>query len=214
MPFGQDAPIVLPKQLKRYYEGTLWSTWRYADTTAVANTVNRLFSVAIGATGQGFGAALSLAETNLLEQSRIPTGQAYTVYAVAAEPRYDDNANPSRMDIANLQLNSLFRWFLLNTTIEMAPLNLIGQGGGISGGTADTGAVEGGAGGARVFLNSGFGQVWTYDTLAVLLPASTTFNVEHVWGANATAVDGGLTAADLLVRCSLLGSTMTAVPVG
>jgi len=207
--------MVLPKALKRYYEGVIWSTFRYTAGQAVAGTSNNhLFSVPISQTGQGFATALSISETNQLEASRIPTGQAFTVYAVAAEPRYDDTACVSRADLASLQTFSVLRWLFLNTTIDIGPLNLIGQAGGISGSTADTGAAEGGAGGSRIVLNSGFGQCWTYDTLAVLLPSSTTFTMAHVWGATAPVIDGGSTTANLFMRCSLLGTTMTDVPAG
>jgi len=190
------------------------TAFRYANAAPVATTDNRLFTTPIGQVGQGLAVAATISETNQLEASRIPTGQAFTVYAVAAEPRNQDTSAVVRADLANLQTFSVLRWLFLNTTIDIGPLNLIGQAGGISGSTADTGAVEGGAGGSRIALNSGFGQCWTYDTLAVLLPSSTTFSMAHVWGGGGLPIDGGLTAANLLLRVSLLGTTMTAVPTG
>lgn len=212
--YGQEAPFVLPKALKRYYEGVIWSSYQYTDGQAVAGTSNaRLFSAALGESGQGFP-SMSISECNQLESNRIPTGQAFTVYAVAAEPRNSDASQPTRAALASLQYFSVLRWLLLNTTIDIGPLNLIGQAGGISGTTADTGAADGTAGGARVVLNSGFGQCWTYDTLAILLPSSTTFSMGHVWGDNAPVIDGGPTEANLILRISLLGTTMTAVPTG
>lgn len=213
--YGQEAPFVLPKALKRYYEGVLWSTLRYANAAAVAGTQNNLFfSTPLGMNGQGFTVPLSISETNISQAGMIPVGQAFTVYAVAAEPRYNDNASVCREDMNNLQYYSALVWKFLNTEIPIGPLNLIGQAGGLSGATADTGAAEGGTGGSRFWINSGFGQCWTYDTLAVLLPAASQFNVAQVWGSGASTIDGGITTADLFVRVSLIGTTMTAIPVG
>ena len=212
--FHQQAPMRLPTELKRYYEGDLWSTFYFANAAATASTSNRLFSTPIGQQGQGFPAQLSQAETNLREAGRVPSGFAFTVRSLAIEPKYDDNFGIVRADLLNIQFYSVLSWSFLNTDIEVAPIQLIGAGGGIFGSTADTGAAEGGLGGSRTILNNGAGQVWNYSSLAVLLPANTTFNMILGFGTNATVIDGGSSNANLLARLHLLGMTTTAIPVG
>lgn len=212
--YGQQAKMVLPKDLKRYYEGAFWSSFFFADTTALADVKADYFVTPEGQQGQGFGASLSKAETNMQESGRIPTGLALTCRSIACEPFYQNNNPMVHADLKNLQSHSVLTWKMLNTEIDIAPISLIGQGGGIFGSTADTGAVEGGAGGSRVIINNGSGQVWTYELLHVLLPSSTTFRVTQKFGSNAAAVDGGINNADLIVRLSLLGMVTTAVPVG
>lgn len=211
---GQQAPMRLPTELKRYYEGDLWSTFYFANAAALASTSNRLFSTPIGQQGQGFPAQLTQAETNLREAGRVPSGFAFTVKSVAVELKYDDNWGVVRTDILNTQMYGVVSWSFLNTDIEIAPIQLIGAGGGVFGSTADTGAADGGNGGSRTVLNNGAGQVWNYSSLAVLLPANTTFNLIAGFGAGATVVDGGANSSNLLLRLHLLGMTTTAVPVG
>lgn len=214
MPFHQQAPMRLPTELKRYYEGDLWSTFRFANAAATASTTNRLFSTPIGQQGQGFAAQLSLSDTNLREAGRVPSGFAFTVRSLAVEPKYQDNWGITRADLLNVQFYGVLSWSFLNTDIEVAPVQLIGGGGGIFGSTADTGAAEGALGGSRIVLNNGAGQVWNYSSLAVLLPASTTFNLILSFGAGATVVDGGINNSAMLVRAHLLGMTTTAIPIG
>lgn len=70
-----DVPFDQPKSLFRFGETTIWSSFMFQGGTAVANSTNRLFSVARGSTGQGFGNALSIAETSLKEAGRVPSGK-------------------------------------------------------------------------------------------------------------------------------------------
>jgi hypothetical protein len=212
---GQQAPMRLPTQLKRSYEGSLWSTYRYTDGQAVAGTnTNLFFSTPLGGQGQGHAAALSISETNIAEASRIPTGVAFTVRALAFEIKYDDAWEPTRADVRNFQYSSVLSWKFPNTEIDVAPVQLVGEGGGIFGaGTADTGALEG-VGGSRIAFANGLGQTWVYDSLAIILPASQQFNVRQSWGANAIAIDGGRNDSNIYARLSLLGMISTAIPVG
>lgn len=213
MAFGQQAPMVLPKDLKRYYEGAFWSSFFYQDGAALADRADRLFVTPQGQQGQGFSSSLSKAETNMVESGRIPTGLALTVRAIALDPYYQTAVPMVYGMLKNLQAHALLEWSMLNTTIDVAPIALIGSGGGIYGSTADTGGVDG-TGGSREALNNGAGQVWSYDQLHILLPSSTTFSVVLRFGGDAQVVDGGPTNADLIVRCHLLGMVTTAVPVG
>ncbi len=212
--FGQHARMRLPTEVKRYYEGDLWSTFFIADAAATANSENELYTTPKGATGQGFPAALSIAETNVREGGRIASGLAYTVRQVAIEPYYDDNFSIVRADIQNLHANCVPVWSFLNTEVEIAPVSIVGQGGGIFGSTADTGAADGGSGGSRIILNNGAGQTWIYHELPVLLPANTTFSLKLKFGSSGQVVDGGSNNSNLLIRSHLIGVATSAVPQG
>lgn len=212
--WGQQAGMRLPTEVRRYFEGDLWSAFFFTNGAATANTTNEVFTTRLGQQGQGFPAALSIAETNMREAGRIASGLAYTVRQVAIEPQYDDCFGVVRADMINLQLNCVPIWSFLNTEVEIAPVSLVGQGGGIFGSTADTGAAEGGLGGTRFFINNGAGQTWVYHELPVLLPANTTFSVRLRFGASAVVINGGTNASDLIVRTHLIGVATSAVPQG
>jgi hypothetical protein len=207
------APMQLPKTIVRIGEQAIWSTQQYADAQAMARNEDILFSTPQNGTGQGFAAPLSLAETNLREASRIPGGYAFTVQAIALQTYYSDQFAIVRADIANLVNNCVPQWSFLQVRIEIAPAQLIGAGGGVYGDTADTGAAEGGAGGSRIALNNGNGQVWVYRSHPVALPANSTYNIVLSWGANASAVDGGSNNSSQNVRCVLLGTFESAIPI-
>lgn len=214
VPGQAQAGMELPKSVVRIGEQAIWSTQAYADTTALGGQQNKLFSTAQGAVGQGFGGGLSLAETNLKEAGRIPGGYAFDVFAISGYTYYT-NQNPIvGADIRNFVNNCVGVWDFLQTQIEVAPFALIGAGGGVFGDTADTGAAEGGAGGSRINLNNGNGQLWVYRTYPVMLPANTTFGFLLQWGVNATTVDGGANNSTQAVRVAFLGRFRTALAVG
>ena len=213
--FGQQAGMRLPTEVQRYYESALWSTQLYADATALAGRASdSLFGTRKGGNGNGFAASLTIAETNMDEAGRIASGLAFTTRQVACEVRYTDNFPMCHMDLANVQKNLVLTWSFLNTFVHIAPVNLIGQGGGIFGTTADTGAADGANGGSRTILNNGAGQTWIYHELPVLLPANTTFSVQLQWGGLATAVDGGVNNSAMEIRGSLIGVATSAIPEG
>ena len=211
---GGRAPFDVPKNVIRTGEQALWSAYYYADAFAVAQRTDTLFAAQQGQVAQGWPTAMSYAETNMQEASRIPGGQAYDVYAIAVQPYYVDNRGLVRAELANLQNHAAILWSFLQTVIDVAPIQLIGSGGGIYGDTADTGAAEGGAGGSRVALNNGPGHLWVYQNNPVILPAHGTFNIFLRWGANALVIDGGAGNSALSVRVVLLGMYQSAIPVG
>lgn len=211
--FGQQAGLRLPTEITRYYEGALWSSYYFADGAALSGTEQDLFSDKVGSQGGNFPNPLSLGETNLPESGRIANGLAFTVRQIALEPRYADNWPMPRAEIANIQKNCVVRWFFLNSFIDVAPGSLIGQGGGIFGSTADTGAACG-VGGSRTVLNSGAGQTWIYHELPVLLPAGQSFTVKYRWGTQATVVDGGRNDSALILRTLLIGIATSALAEG
>jgi len=213
------APMALPKNVVRIGEQAVWSSQRYQDGAALANTEDRIFTTPRGQVGQGFAAALTIAETSLKEGGRIPGGYAFSVDALALHAYYlgGDAAGIFPIvgaDLRNLQANCVLSWDFLQTRIEIAPAVLIGAGGGIFGSTADTGAVDGGAGGSRIALNHGAANVWIYRRNPVMLPADATFAVVYQWGANAAVVDGGSNASAMILRTHLLGQFETAIAVG
>ena len=210
---AQLAPMNLPKSLVRIGEQAIWSTQQYADGATIARNEDTLFSTPKNATGQGFAAPLSLAETNLVEASRIPGGYAYTVQAIAIQTYYADQWAIVRADVANLVNNCVPLWAFLQVRIEIAPAQLMGAGGGVYGDTADTGGADGGSGGSRTALNNGNGQVWVYRNHPVALPAGSTYNLVLAWGANASVVDGGANNSAQNVRAVLLGTFESAIPV-
>jgi len=69
------VPLEMPKSLFRFGETSIWSTYNFNGATAVANSQFRLFTTPIGQTGQGFTNSLSIAETNLKEGGRVPSGK-------------------------------------------------------------------------------------------------------------------------------------------
>jgi len=208
----------LPKQIVRIGEQTLWSSYRWADGQALANTSVEIFKLAIGGQGQGFAAALTVAETNLREGGRIPGGYSYNVEAIALHPyalggNTATNVNPLvGNDMRNIHANLVLAWRFLQTEIDIAPAVLIGAGGGAFGDTADTGAADGG-GGSRTMINNGNGQLWLYRRHPVMLPANATFAINYKWGGGAVVVDGGGDNYALILRTSLLGVFETAIAV-
>ena len=205
------APMDIQKNIVRIGEQAFWSSQRYPDAAVVANANDRVFVTPRGQVGQGFPASLSLPETNLRETSRIPSSYAYDVEAIAVQPYYFDNFPIVGADIRNLLNHCVILWDFIQSQIEIAPVSLIGAGGGIFGATADTGAVEGASGGSRTMLNNGNGQLWVYRRHPVLLPSNSTFGLLLSWGSGALVVDGGANNSALIVRLILLGRFQVAI---
>ena len=210
---AMNAPMQLPKAVRRIGEQAFWSSQRHLNAVALTLNQTRLFQTPLGGTGQGFGAPLTLAETNLREGSRIPASFAFTCDAVALQAFNQDSSPIVYQDIANVTNQAVLSWFFTQTQFEIAPVSLIGAGGGVFGATADTGGADG-ALGSRIALNNGNGQLWVYRQMPVLLPSNSTFTLLLDFGVNAIAPDGGPTAANLITRCCLLGRFQTAIAIG
>jgi len=214
LPGQGEAGMELPKAVVRVGEQAMWSTQQLANAAATASTQNRLFTVQRGQTGQGFGAGLSLPETSLKEAGRVPGGYAYDVFAIACQPYYPDQWSVVSADLNNILNNGVLSWDFLQTIIDVAPIQLIGAGGGAFGDSADTGAAEGGLGGSRINLNNGNGQLWIYRLHPVMLSANATFAMVITWGVAATVIDGGTNNSALNIRICLMGRFKTAIAVG
>jgi len=220
---GALASLELPKMIQRASESPLWSTYNLGATGAplvLANKTYKVFAVALDQAGQGWTNSLTYPETNIKEAGRIPSGAGYGVYGIAGQLYTVDTTGtttytPTATDLWNVTSNCVLQWNMLDTVIDICPLNLAGAGGGVFGSTADTGAAYGSGNGSQVSLNNGAGQVWIYQFLPVLLPASTTFGVNLVFGQFAAPVNvNGQSGVNLALRIVLLGTRRTAIPVG
>lgn len=210
---GGPPPVSfdLPKNVYRFGEQTLWSTLFLAQGAAVANGVNRVFTTPLGQQGQGFGAALSIAETNLKEGGRIPSGIAFDAFGISVSVAHSalagdtgaiatpiDTAN-NIGDLNNVITNSVLTWDFTQTQVDVCPTNLAGAGGGVFGALA-----AGGTNAAAQFgsLQNGNGSVWLYRKHPVALPGNSTFSMLIRFGSRAPAI--GATGS-VAVRVVLLG---------
>jgi len=214
---GGAAPMELPKAIVRIGEQSLWSSYSWAVNTGLAKQTGKVFSVQLGGSGQGFADPLSVAETNLQEAGRVPSGYSFAVAGIACQwyrATTADNADAVPFfgnDVRQVLANAVLQWAFLQSRIEIAPCYLVGAGGGAFGFTADTGDAEGN----RSQVSVGNGQVWIYQNSPVLLPSNTTFGMEIQWGGLAgmfqTTGSGGATNK-VISRVCLLGQFTSAIP--
>lgn len=226
-PRGSDGvpsvPQDAPKAMFRYGEQSIWSTQAFDGGAAVAGQPFRLFSTQGGQAGQGYQLGLSLAETNLKLPGQVPGGVAYDVFGVSAQVLHSsvDDADTAAFNrpcitpsdignLTNILNNGVFSWDFTQTTVQIAPLMLIGAGGGEFGAVATSQNQE------RIgAMNNGNGSVWLYRTYPVALPGTTVFGIVLQFGTRAAAMlavanGGGATA----VRCVLLGYYKNVIEIG
>ena len=199
------VPLELPKDVVRVGEQALWSTQLIAAATPQGNQTYRLFSTALGATGQGY-TPMTLAETNIKEGGRIPAGLAYDTYGVACVVKGTAVAPAAVGNVIQAYNHSVLSWDFLATQIDIAPTALIGAGGGVFGVSSDAAS----AATAGPYLNNGSGGLWVYRRHPVALPANTTFNILLKYGATA----GNSQATDYAMQVVLVGSYRQAVEIG
>ena len=207
-----QMPLDAPKQLFRYGEQSIWSSQFHAGAAAIVNGTFRLFTTPQGQQGQGYAAGLSIAETNLKEGGRIPNGVAYDVFGIALQPAHFGQAGDTQTagqpvdttveigDLTNILANGVATWDFTQTTVDVAPLTLIGAGGGVFGAiaaatTAASTTIQIGN------MNNGAGSVWLYRKYPIALPGNTTFAMLLRYGSRAPAI--GTNAIEL--RFVLLG---------
>jgi len=220
-PVGAGAPPVpfeQPKSLYRFGELALWSTFYFPGATALANSVNRLFTTPRGQVGQGFTQGMTLAETSLKEGGRVPAGVAYDVFGVSAQllksaAATDAVGNTLAApidtaveigDLVNIQNNGILQWNFTQTTVDICPVYLAGSGGGTGGSISTGNAADLGN------LNNGFGQIWMYRKHPVALPGNSTFAIELTFGSRAAAIS----ANSVAVRVALLGYYKNVIEIG
>lgn len=217
-----NIQMQLPKNLYRFGEISLYSTYGFVSSGGavnIANSSNRVFTTQLGGTGQGFTGALTVTETNLKEAARVPTGQAYDIYGVAAQPMRLTLSGSSELlttpitdaalatsGLASVVNNGVLAWDYTQSKVYICPLMLAGAGGGIFGAVADsTGNTVGS-------LNNGNGGIWAYRANPVALPSSTTFGVLIEFGSRAGSI--GAANVGLAIRIVLLGFYKSAIEVG
>jgi len=218
-----DIPFDQPKSLFRFGETSIWSSFMFQGGTAIANSVNRLFSVARGSSGAGFTGALTIAETSLKEAGRVPSGVAYDVFGLACQIEKASTTDDSGTigapidtdatigDLLNIQANGVLSWDFTQTVVEICPVSLAGAGGGAFGSIA---VADGGVTPAAVsnvgHMNNGNGQVWMYRKHPVALPGNTTFAVNLSFGSRAAAISTN----SVVVRIVLLGYYKNIIEIG
>lgn len=216
-----QVPFEQPKNLFRYGEQSLWSSQRHAATAPLANGTFRLFTTPLGQVGQGFSTGLTIAETSLKEGGRIPAGVAFDAYGISclvAGAVTNANLTPNFQiasavntaelitDLVNVQNNGVLTWDFVQTQVDIAPLHLIGAGGGAFGSISTTqNATSSGA------LNNGAGSIWMYRKHPISLPGNSTFSVLLRYGAAAAPVGG---TNDLVLKVALFGYYKTAIEIG
>jgi len=218
------VPQHQPSNLFRFGEITLYSSFAFG-VGALANTSNRLFATPLGQTGQGWGVALTVAETNLKEAGRIPSGQAYDVFGVAGQVMAWDATNDQMdapfnvngaaggatlglvSDLQNVINNGILVWDFTQTQVYICPLMLAGAGGGAFG------AISQNAAGANSgSMGNGNGGIWMYRRHPVALPGNSTFAVLVQFGSRASII--GANPAGIAVRVVLLGYYKSVIELG
>jgi hypothetical protein len=215
----QPVPPVsfdLPKNVYRFGEQTLWSTLFIAQGAAIANGTFRLFTTPLGQQGQGFGAGLSIAETNLKEGGRIPSGIAFDCFGISASVAHSNNATDDGSanaalsfpidtavrigDLNNVISNGVIVWDFTQTAVEVCPVNLAGAGGGVFGALA---ATSGAAAAQQIgSMQNGNGSVWLYRKHPVALPGNSTFSIVLRFGSRAPVIGA---EGSIAIRVVLLG---------
>lgn len=218
-----SVPFEQPKNLFRYGEQTLWSTQLHAgngaSAVALANGTYRLFTTPLGQVGQGFTNSLTIGETNLKEGGRIPSGIAYDVFGVACQIGRATSTGDSALGDANssadsirilseIQTNGILSWDFTQTQVDIAPIQLIGAGGGAFGSvsvTSNTATTVGN-------LNNGAGSVWLYRKHPVALPGQSTFSILLRYGSRMGSLASGQDSA--FVKVVLLGYYKNVIEIG
>lgn len=219
------VPFTQPRNVFRYGEISIWSSQLLAAGTAIANTQNRLFTVAQSQQGQGFTNALTITETNLKEGGRVPAGVAYDVFGVATQVMFTTSTadagtisqsavvngaagNNLSGAITNIVNNGVLSWDFTQTQVDICPVMLAGAGGGVFGvaATADSGTPVTVGG-----LSNGNGSIWMYKKHPVALPGTSTFAILLRFGSRAAAIPA---AQGAVVRVVLLGLYKNIIEIG
>ena len=203
------VPLQQPMNLFRFGEQTIWSTLQLA-AVAPASSTNRLFTTPIGQQGQGLTAAASIAETNLKEGGRVPSGVAYDVFGVSCHIQSGAAGNVPLDtqaligDLINVQNNGVLSWDFTQTVVDIAPVLLCGAGGGAFG------AVSQNAAGANSgHMNNGNGAIWMYRKHPVALPGNSTFSIVLRFGSQAPAL-----SQITKIKVTLLGYYKNVIEIG
>lgn len=219
-----NVPFQQPKNLFRYGEITIWSTQLLTGASTIANASFRLFSVPLSSAGQGFSSSLSIGETSQKEAGRVPSGLAFDIYGVSALVGKGNGADDTASNFAlnapintdalvtellNIQQNAVLSWDFTQSIVDIAPLHLIGAGGGAFGavGVSTTNAttqVDTG------HMNNGAANIFLYRRHPVSLPGGTTFSILLRFGSRAADVGTNAT----FVKVALFGFYKNVIEIG
>ena len=220
------VPFSQPKNLFRYGETTIWSTQLLTGASVIANSTFRLFSVPLSSSGQGFQSSLTIAETSQKEAGRVSNGLAFDIYGVSAlvgkGSAADDsvagfamnapiNTNALVTELLNIQQNAVLSWDFTQTIVEIAPLHLIGAGGGAFGAVGV--ALDNQAAATQAdtgHMNNGAANIFLYPRHPVSLPGGTTFSILLRFGSRAANV--GANAS--FVKVALFGFYKNVIEIG
>ena len=218
-----SVPFEQPKNLYRYGEQTIWSTQLHTAAAAIANGSFRLFTTPLGQVGQGFSNALSIGETSLKEGGRIPAGIAYDVFGIACQIGKAENSETAGTvallgapldtqaeinQLVSMQTEGVLSWDFTQTQVDIAPIEMIGAGGGTFGSVGVTGN---GAPTTSGNLNNGAGSVFLYRKHPVALPGNSTFSILLRYGSRASAIPAG---QDFFVKVILMGYYKNVIEIG
>jgi len=201
---GQGG-FAIPSGIQRLAEQGLHSSFRFPAAAAISGTVPRLFSVQLGAVGQGFAQQLSISETNQQIANQAPGDETYEISALACEIYGATNVAPLVGDIRLLQRLGVFRWEFGSVLIDIAPLSMVGSGSGIFGMTADTGTPVTAA-------NNGNGTLWMYQSVVISVPSTQRFALLLALGTAGQAA-GLAPTAETHIRVTAFNLSRSAVPV-
>jgi hypothetical protein len=217
-----SVPFEQPKNLFRYGEQTLWSTQLHAGAAgavSLANGTFRLFTTPLGQVGQGFTNSLTIAETSLKEGGRVPAGIAYDVFGIACQIGRATSTGDSALGDANstadsvrilseIQTNGILTWDFTQTQVDIAPINLIGAGGGAFGSVSISSEPQGTIGN----MNNGAGSVFLYRKHPVALPGNSTFSILLRYGSRMGSLAAGQDSA--FVKVVLMGYYKNVIEIG
>jgi len=223
-----SVPFEQPKNLFRYGEQTIWSTQLHTQNTAIANGSFRLFTTPLGQVGQGFSNSLSIGETSLKEGGRIPAGIAFDIFGIACQIGKAENTESSGTNallgdvmntaeetnqLASMQTEGVLSWDFTQTQVEIAPITMIGAGGGTFGsvGVAAANAAAPTTTSAGNMQN-GAGSVFLYRKHPVALPGNSTFSILLRYGSRAAAIPN--TNGDYFVKVVLMGYYKNVIEIG
>ena len=147
---------------------------------------------------------MTISETNIKEGGRIPAGLAYDTYGVAAVIKGSGATQCASTEAIVAYQNACLSWDFLATVIDIAPVALVGAGGGLFGIAAGNPAAN-----DLAFVNNGTGGLWVYRRHPIALPANTTFNILLRFGGT----DATTTAASE-IQIVLVGAYRQAVEIG
>jgi hypothetical protein len=165
----------VPTGIQRIAEQATYSTLRFAAGVNVSgSTDNRFFSSGLNQPGT-FTSPQSISETNLSTNGMLSGAETFEVSALACEVFGATNVAVLRNDLLLAQRIGILRWNFQDTIIMIAPLSMVGAGGGIFGFTADTGTPV-------TQVNNGNGGYWVYQRLVVSVSATQPFAVVLSFG--------------------------------